>query len=200
MVNVPEKNRSPLPAGIYGKSRMRSTRQRHQANQGKSSLEAELVRALEALRSLRSKKKLAAGKRPETDFISNREQERWIEDYVERETAEAIKRVEDTETAITQEQDDMRNAEKAGLTTTKPETTFEEMLNAIRDSLSNLASSDDGEAGEDEDDDNKDHAGGKLSEDKASGWVMDTISKTVQHRMEHYQQMQMKLDELTQPG
>ena len=37
----------------------------------------------------------------------------------------ARKRVEDAKTAIKKEQDDMRNAEKAGLTTTKPETSFE---------------------------------------------------------------------------
>jgi len=47
----------------------------------------------------------------------------------------------------------MSDAEKAGLTTTKPETTFGEMLNAIGDSLSDLASSDDGEDGEDPNDD-----------------------------------------------
>jgi len=29
---------------------------------------------------------------------------------------------------------------------------------------------------------------------------MGTISKTVQHRMESFRQMQMRLDELTQPG
>jgi len=37
----------------------------------------------------------------------------------------------------------MRNAEMVELTTSKPETTFEEMLNAIGDCLSNLAISDD---------------------------------------------------------
>jgi len=60
----------------------------------------------------------------------------------------ARKRVDYAETAIRQEQEDMRNAEMAGLTTTKPETTFEEMINAIGDSPSNLASSDAEEDGE----------------------------------------------------
>jgi len=119
---------------------------------------------------------------------------------VERETAVARKRVEDVETAIKQEQDDMRNAEKAGLITTKPETTFEEMLNAIGDSLSDLASSDNGEDGENEDDDEEDPAGGNLSEDDEPGWVMGTISKTVQYGMVRFWQKQMKLDELMQPG
>jgi len=73
----------------------------------------------------------------------------------------------------------MRIAEKAGLTTTKPETTFEEMLNAMGDSLSDLASSHDEEDGEDKDDEEEDSAEGKLSEDDEAGRVMGTISKMV---------------------
>jgi len=86
------------------------------------------------------------------------------------------------------------------LTTTKPETTLEEMLNAIGDSLSYLACSEDEEDGEDEDDDKENTELGKLSEDDEPGWVMGTISKMVQHRMESIRQRQMRLDELTQPG
>jgi hypothetical protein len=70
------------------------------------------------------------------------------------------------------------------LTTTKPEITFEEMLNAVGDSLSDLESSEDEEDGEDEDDDEEDTEHGKMSEDNKPGWVMGTIPKTVQHRME----------------
>jgi len=91
MVNAPKKNFSPLPAGRYGKSTKLSTQRRHHANEGKSGLEAERVRALGALRSLRSKKKLAADKRRETNFLSNEDKEKWCEDYVERETAGARK-------------------------------------------------------------------------------------------------------------
>jgi hypothetical protein len=158
----------------------------------------ERIRALGALRSLRSKKKLAAEKRRETHFLSNEEKEKWIEDYVERETAGARKRVEDAEAAVQQEQDDMTQAEIAGLTSREPEKTFEEMLVAIGDSLSDLASSDDGEDGEEENDEETEQ--GNLSEDDEPGWVMGTITKTVQQRMERFRQMQMKLDELTQPG
>jgi len=68
---------------------------------------------------------------------------------VERETAVARKRVDHAETAIQRVQDDMRNADMVGLTTAKPEITVEEMLNAIRDSLSEFPSSDDEEDGED---------------------------------------------------
>jgi hypothetical protein len=43
------------------------------------------------LHSYRSKKKLAAEKRRETHFLSHGEEDPWIEDYVERETAGARK-------------------------------------------------------------------------------------------------------------
>jgi hypothetical protein len=197
MVNAPKKNFSPIPPGRYGKLTKCSTQRRHQANEGKSGLEAERIPALGALRSLRSKKKLAAEKQRETHFLSNEEREKSIEDYVERETAGARKRVEDAEAAVQQEQDDMVHTEIAGLTSRKPEKTFEEMMAAIRDSLSDLASSDDGEHGEDEDEETEQ---GKLSEDDEPGWVMGTITKTVEQRMESFRQTQMKLDELTQPG
>jgi len=177
MVNAPKKNFSPLPAGRYGKSSKRSTQQCHQANEGKCGLEAEGVRALRALRSLRSKKKLAAEKRRQTHFLSNEEKEKWIEDYVEGETAGARMRVEDAEAAVQQEQDDMTHDEIAGLTSREPEKMFEEMLVAIVDSLSDLASSDDGEDGEDEDDEETEQ--GKLSDDDEPSWVMGTINKTV---------------------
>jgi len=44
----------------------------------------------------------------------------------------------------------MTTAESAGATTTKPERMFEEMFNAIGDSLSDLASCDDKHDGEDQ--------------------------------------------------
>jgi len=198
MVNAPTKHCLPLPAGRYSKSTKRSTQLRHHAKEVKSGLDAEKVRALGALRSLRSKKKLAAEKRRETHFLSNQEKEKWIEDYVERETAGARKRVEDAEAAVQQEQDEMKHAEIAGLTYREPEKMFEEMLVAIGDSMSDLASSDDGEDGEEEDDEETEQ--GKLSEDDEPGWVMGTITKTVQQCMERFRQKEMKLDELTQPG
>jgi len=117
---------------------------------------------------------------------------------VERETAGARKRVEDAEAAVQQEQDDMTLAEIPGLKSREPEKMFKEMLVAIGDSLSDLASSDDGEDGEEEDDEETEQ--GNLSEDDEPGWVMGTITKMVQQRMERFWQKQMKLDELTQPG
>jgi len=198
MVNAPKLNCSPLPAGQYGKRRMRSIQRPHQANDGMSGLEAERVQAIGALCSLGSKKKFAAVKWWETHFLSNEEKEKWIEDYVERETAGARKRVEDAEAAVQQEPDDMMNAEIAGLISREHEKTLEEMLVAVGDSLSDLASSDDGEDGEDEDDEETEQ--GNLSEDDEPCWVMTTSAQTVQQRMERFRQKRMKLDELTQPG
>jgi len=141
MVNAPKKNLSPLPAGKYGQSTQHSTRWCHQANKGKNSLEAERVRALGALRHLWSNKKFAAEKQREIHFLSNEEREKWIEDYVERETAVARQPVQDAETAIIQEQEHMGNVGTGRSTTTQPEISFEEMLNAIGDYLSDFASS-----------------------------------------------------------
>jgi hypothetical protein len=49
------------------------------------------------------------------------------------------------------------------------------MLNAIGDSMSDLASSQDEDDGDDEDDDGEDTWLDKLSEDDKPGWVMGTI-------------------------
>jgi len=78
IANAPKMNFLPLLAGRYGKSTKRSTQRHHHGNDGKSGLEAERVRALGALRSLRSKKKLAAEKRRESHFLCNEEKEKWI--------------------------------------------------------------------------------------------------------------------------
>jgi hypothetical protein len=72
------------------------------------------------------------------------------------------------------------------------------MLIAIKDRLSDLVSSDDGEEGEDEDYEETEQ--GKLREDDKPGWVMGTFTKTVQQHMEKFRQKQMKLNKLTQPG
>jgi hypothetical protein len=67
---------SPLPAGRYGKSIMRSTQRRHEANEGKSGFEAEGIRAHGALRSFRFKNKLVAENQRETHFLSDEDQEK----------------------------------------------------------------------------------------------------------------------------
>jgi hypothetical protein len=55
-------------------------------------------------------------------------------------------------------------------------------------SQSDLASSKDGEDGEDEDNDEEDTELGKLNEDDEPGWVVGTISKSLQLRMESFRQ------------
>ena len=99
-----------------------------------------------------------------------------------------------------QEQERMGSVENRRSTITKYEIPFVNMLHAIGESLSDVASSeDDEEDGENEDDD-EDTGHGKLSEDDQPGWVMGSISKKVHHHMESFRQKQMRLDELTQPG
>jgi len=80
----------------------------------------------------------------------------------------------------------------------EPKKTFREMMVAIGDCLSNIASSNNGEDGEDENDEVTEQ--GQLNEDDKPCWGMGTSNKTVQQRMERFRQKQMKLDELTQPG
>ena len=106
--------------------------------------------------------------------------------------------VEDADPAIRQKQEDSEAAENTGLMIREPEKTCYQMLIAIGDSLSNIASSDDGEDGEYEDDEQTEQR--QLSEDDKPGWVMDTFTKTVQQRRERLWQKQTKVDELTHVG
>jgi len=133
-------------------------------------------------------------------FLSNKENEESSEDYVDRETAVARQHVQDAETVVMNEQESMRNTEKVGSTTRKPENTFQEMLNAIGQSLSNLARSNDEQDVEVETDDEEDTERGKLSKDDERGGVMGTISRMVQQQMESFRRNQMRIDKLTQPG
>jgi len=77
------------------------------------------------------------------------------------------------------------------------EKTFQEMLVAIGDSLSDLVSSGDGEDAEGEPDRETEQS--QWSEDDKPSWVMGTISQMVQYHMERFWQKQMKVDKLTQP-
>lgn len=89
--------------------------------------------------------------------------------------------VQDSQAVIKHAQEDVKIVEMAGLTTRQPEKTFEEMLNTIRDSLSNPLSSDDAVDGQGEDNYN-DTKLGKLSLADKTGWVIGTITKMVQQR------------------
>lgn len=102
---------------------------------------------------------------------------------------------QDADTAIKQEQDDIGSTESRVLTGREPAQKFEEMLDAIRVSLSDLISSDTKVDGEDDEDTEQ----GKLSEHDEPNWVMQTIPKMVNQRMQRLWQKQMNLEESTQP-
>lgn len=56
--------------------------------------------------------KYAAEKQRDLNIWSNNQEEKLIQGYVDRETTVARERVEATETAIKQDQEDMKNAER----------------------------------------------------------------------------------------
>jgi len=103
MVNTPVKNLSPLLVGKYIEPTKQATRRCQQESLGESSLEQEMFRALGAVRSRSFKQRLSAENSWETNCFSHKEAEKWIEDYVDRETAVVRKRVEGAESAIMQE-------------------------------------------------------------------------------------------------
>jgi len=51
---------------------------------------------------LEIQKKLAVKQQRETNFLSNQEKEKWIDDVIDREPAGARKRVEDTKVVVQQ--------------------------------------------------------------------------------------------------
>jgi hypothetical protein len=85
-------------------------------------------------------------------FLRHKEKVKGIEDYVQRVTAVGRKRVEDAARAITQKQEEIRNAENTVATTREPNELIEEMINVFQDNLNILARSDDEEDGDDSDD------------------------------------------------
>jgi hypothetical protein len=85
-----------------------------------------------------------------------------------------MKRVEDTEAVVQQEQEDMRKGENLGLMNMDPKKIYQEMMVAIRDSVSDLAGSDDGEDGDDMDD--KEPELGWLSDNDEPGLMIHTIT------------------------
>jgi len=115
------------------------------------------------------------------NFWGNSEKHKEIEDCVDSATTVARKRFEYTETAIQLKQQDMRNAEEAWSTTRKPGKMVEEMVNAIRDSVSNVQSSNKLDDGEYEDNDEEDTELHMLSSDDKHSWVMGTLCIMVRH-------------------
>lgn len=75
--------------------------------------------------------KLSEEKWQEGHIVCNADTEKWVDDYVERETAAARMWVHDTEAVIRQELTDIKTAKNTGTTARKPQTTFGEEMNAI---------------------------------------------------------------------
>ena len=131
------------PAAKYGKSIRSVTKQYHKVNEGKSHIEAELVQALGTLYSICPKNRYAAELRPESSFVSKEVKEKQIDEFVESETVAARHRVVEAQAVVEREKDSVLR--RAAADTTK--IPFEEMLEAIEDSIDNVATSD-----EDDDD------------------------------------------------
>jgi hypothetical protein len=140
---------------------------------------------------------LAAGKRHQIHCLGNEEKEKWIEDYIQRETTGARQRVADAEEAIRQEQEDTKTDGDAGLTTREPKNRCSAMMVAIGDSLSDIPRSDDGEDREAENDEETQQ--GKVSKDDQLCWGMGGISQTAQQHLGSFRLQQINLEELTQP-
>lgn len=140
---------------------------------------------------------LAAEKRCETHILRNEEKEIWIADEIERETAVARQRVEDAVAVIREEQEDTQPADTTGLTTMEPQKMYHEMMVAIGDILTDIASSD---YGKDLEDDNNDESEqGQLTENDEPGCVMHTITLMVQERMDKFRQKRINFNKPTEP-
>jgi hypothetical protein len=75
--------------------------------------------------------------------------------------------------------------------------TFEVMMEAIRDSVDDVTTSDEEDDHYDNISDGQDYDDAKLSDDDAPGWVVGTINKSVQERLETVPMKRIKLQELT---
>jgi hypothetical protein len=166
-----KKNLKPLPAGKHGKSKKASTLRRHRCNEGKSAHEAERIRALNALRSLRSKKRLAAAKKKEVKDMDEEERGRWIDDYVEKETRVARQRVEAADAAVKADMEKVYDPK----TVDEPKKTFQELLALVGDDIDNVVPSDDDDDWDDSEEDSDEEAEEDDDARSASGDIHDFV-------------------------
>lgn len=111
----------------------------------------------------------------------------------------ARKRVDAAEAAIKQQQKFIRKAENEGWTSRQSEIPSEEILNAIRDGWSDLASSNNEEDMDSEEDDEHTDLGKLTKVDKPSQ-VMGAISNTVPQGIMIFPHKKKRLHKLTKPG
>ena len=204
MVNTPKKNFSPLPAGKFGKSDNPATLKRHRTNAGKGGIESERIRALQALRTLRSKKKAKAAASKDTVSMTQQEREKWIEDYVERETAVARRRVEEADAAWELEKERLAAEALDGASTaSKSKTTFAEMLKGIDDSIDDIATSDEDDEDDEDEDEEEDDIEGEIKADGTmdiSDGPAGVVEERAQKRIDTFREMCKQIDEVTRPG
>lgn len=119
---------------------------------------------------------------------------------MDRDTAVARMRVKDAETAMIQQQEQMRYVERARSTATKPEIPFEKMLNVIGGDLSDYSYSNDEEDRQYENCDEDATRLDQLTDGDKPGCILGKISKMVQHHLPNDQQKLWRLDKLNKPG
>lgn len=97
-------------------------------------------------------------------------------DTVQTKTVMGTKPVDNTEAGFSQQQEDIRIADKVGFTTGKPERSWQEFLNAISNSIKNFAKSNEEDNGEDQEDDEDNTELGNLNEENDHSRVIGTIA------------------------
>ena len=110
---------------------------------------------------------------------------------MESEIAAARQRVAEVKAAVEREKDSVLR--RVATDTTK--ITFEEMLEAIGDSINNIATSDE-EDDKDKEEDGEDNVNSELSDDNKPNWIVGTINKLVQKLLDTFWTKQMKLKKL----
>jgi hypothetical protein len=190
-----KKNLKPLPAGKTGKSRNPSTLRRHRYNAERSAHEAERIRALNALRTLKSRKRKAATKMKEIQGMSEDQREKWIENYVERETQVARQRVEAADAAVNE---DMENEYGAPPAVRTKKRTFEELLALVGDDLDNVVPSDDDDDDDDEEEPDEDEDEKEWADD--DDFVPGQMDKTTMAEIAAARARTSRIFELTKEG
>jgi hypothetical protein len=129
-------------------------------------------------------------------FMSKEGKEKSIVGFVKSETAAAGKRVAETEAAVERERISVLKRAAAGTT----KMTFEEMLEAIGDSVDNVATSDEEDNDEDNEEDGEDNNDAKLGNGNEPEWVVDTINQSVPAQLDLLLTKEMNFVELTTLG
>jgi len=110
LANSQKENYLHIPVVIFGKYTMPSRPWYLQANLRQGGMEADSFGGLWALRSILSNKKLVGEQTQESQISSNEEKEKLIKDNMDGESAGARMSLDDAETLIKEEHQDVKNA------------------------------------------------------------------------------------------